>query len=299
MNKRSGFTIVELLVVIVVIGVLAAITIVSYSGISNKAIEASIQSDLSSATKQLKMFSVENNTYPSTIDCVQAESNTNKCLKSSSGNTYGYRGYGQDGFMLVSINGNRCYSITDNSHSVDNCVVIGSQTWMKYNLNVGTTVTNTTAPSNNSRVEKHCYNNLESNCSSSGGLYAQDEAMNYTGVPGTQGICPSNFHIPTDAEWKTLEIYLGMTQVQADATGDRGTDQGTQLKSGGSSGFNALMAGYINIVAQGFTGINNYGDYWTSNTNTTRELRPANATINRATNIAGSFSGFSVRCLKN
>ena len=56
----KGFTIVELLVVIVVIAILAAITIVAYTGISQKAITASLQLDLSNASKQLKLFQVDN-----------------------------------------------------------------------------------------------------------------------------------------------------------------------------------------------------------------------------------------------
>jgi uncharacterized protein (TIGR02145 family) len=60
----------------------------------------------------------------------------------------------------------------------------------------------------------------------------------------TQGICPSGWHIPTDEEWKTLEMELGMTREQADSSGQRGTDQGSQLKQGGTSGFEALLGGY-------------------------------------------------------
>src|SRR5680860_1095687 len=86
---KPGFTIVELLVVIVVIGILAAITIASYTGISQKAAVVSLQSDLSNASTQLKMFQVENSNYPATIDCSIPDSPTNKCVKSSSNNTYG------------------------------------------------------------------------------------------------------------------------------------------------------------------------------------------------------------------
>ena len=53
--------------------------------------------------------------------------------------------------------------------------------------------------------------------------------MQYSSTPGTQGICPSGWHIPTDNEWKTLEMHLGMTQDQANETDYRGTDQGSQL----------------------------------------------------------------------
>ncbi|MEI6851087.1 MAG: prepilin-type N-terminal cleavage/methylation domain-containing protein [Candidatus Saccharibacteria bacterium] len=90
-HRRSfAFTIVELLVVIVVIGILAAITIVSYTGISQKAMVASLQSDLTNLSKQLKMFQTINGSYPTTIstDCANEPTTTIRlCLKLSSGNT--------------------------------------------------------------------------------------------------------------------------------------------------------------------------------------------------------------------
>ncbi len=48
-NKSRGFTIVELLIVVVVIAILAAITIVSYNGISRQAKNSALQSDIASA----------------------------------------------------------------------------------------------------------------------------------------------------------------------------------------------------------------------------------------------------------
>ncbi len=87
---KNAFTIVELLVVIVVIGILAAITIVSYTGLSSKATLASLQSDLSNSSKQLKIFQTVNGNYPATIslNCsTTPDTITNKCLKLSSGNT--------------------------------------------------------------------------------------------------------------------------------------------------------------------------------------------------------------------
>lgn len=62
--KRQGFTIVELLVVVVVIGILSVITVVSYTGITQQANVARMQVELESAYKKLNMFYTENDTYP-------------------------------------------------------------------------------------------------------------------------------------------------------------------------------------------------------------------------------------------
>jgi len=65
-NQSSGFTIVELLIVVVVIAILAAITIVSYNGITERARFASMRSDLASINKAIQMYHADNGTYPIT-----------------------------------------------------------------------------------------------------------------------------------------------------------------------------------------------------------------------------------------
>ena len=66
-DKTSfGFTIVELLIVIVVIGILAAITIVSFNGVTSKANVSKSQSDLKNMQKLIEMYKVDNGTYPNT-----------------------------------------------------------------------------------------------------------------------------------------------------------------------------------------------------------------------------------------
>ena len=94
-TKSYGFTIVELLVVIVVIGILAAITIVSYTGLSSKANVSSLQSDLSSAKKQLALYYTDHGSYPtglsSNFPTGSLPSPDNRyCLKTSSNNTLTY-----------------------------------------------------------------------------------------------------------------------------------------------------------------------------------------------------------------
>ena len=66
-SKQKGFTIVELLIVVVVIAILAAITIVSYNGITNKANDTAIQSDLKNIGNILEQHRVLNDEYPATL----------------------------------------------------------------------------------------------------------------------------------------------------------------------------------------------------------------------------------------
>lgn len=316
--KNRGFTIVELLVVIVVIGILAAITIVSYAGISQKATAASLQSDLTNSSNKLKMYQVEYGSYPTmTLDgngnlCPSAPSvvDTKYCIKPTPGNTFTYSILGA-GFGLIAAKGTTAYTITNNSSPVvtsnldvtdpTNWLAIGTQVWAKYNLNVGTMVTGVTDQTNNATLEKYCYSDTESNCTTYGGLYQWDEAMQYVTTEGAQGICPANSHIPTDAEYKTLEMQLGMTQVQADVTGWRGTNQGTQLKSGGSSGLNMLLAGNRNTDGS-FSSLSLYAYLWLSSESSTRPwyryVSSSYATVYRTTTSYKVF-GFSVRCLGN
>ena len=63
-KSRSGFTIVELLIVIVVIGILAAITVVAYNGIQERAQISTAQAELSNIAKAAQLYYVENNRYP-------------------------------------------------------------------------------------------------------------------------------------------------------------------------------------------------------------------------------------------
>ena len=78
-----------------------------------------------------------------------------------------------------------------------------------------------------------------SNAATYGALYTWAAAMNgsassCSNPSGVQGVCPIGWHIPSDKEWQELEIYLGMSESQADSTGWRGTNEGSKLA--GNSG---------------------------------------------------------------
>jgi type IV pilus assembly protein PilA len=66
LKKASGFTIVELLIVIVVIAILAAITIVAYSGITARAKNSQAQSNVESVQKVAEAYNADSGAYPST-----------------------------------------------------------------------------------------------------------------------------------------------------------------------------------------------------------------------------------------
>ena len=118
--RSPGFTIVELLIVIVVIGILATIAIVSYTGITQRANAASLQSDLANASQQLKLFQIDNSAFPLTVDCSQPDSAINKCLKYSSSTTYQYAVNNiasPQTFCIAAIKSTQSYKITDDSTS--------------------------------------------------------------------------------------------------------------------------------------------------------------------------------------
>jgi len=196
---------------------------------------------------------------------------------------------------------------------------IEDQCWMASNLNVGSRIDSCSGgydgvctdngetsklPTDNEITEKYCYNDTESSCDTYGGLYNWNEAMQYSTDPGSQGICPENWHIPTDAEYYELENYLtgeGNT-CGADRINAWDCDPaGTALKTEGSSGFEGLLAGYRNAYGS-FYYLSSYAYLWSSSQYSStnawrRNLSCSYTTVGRG-NLTKEY-GFSVRCLKD
>lgn len=78
LRDERGFTIVELLIVIVVIGILAAITIVSFNGVTSKANTSNAASNAEAVQKVAESFNADNSFYPSTTADFTATGNTVK-----------------------------------------------------------------------------------------------------------------------------------------------------------------------------------------------------------------------------
>jgi uncharacterized protein (TIGR02145 family) len=205
--------------------------------------------------------------------------------------------------------------LTDIEGNLYNTVIIGNQIWMKENLKTSkylngepiTTNLNNTDWQNTTSSAFSIYNNDAANNTNYGKLY------NWYAVVDPRGLCPLGWHVPSDAEWKTLEISLGMSTADADLSGSRGGAQnvGGKMKSVSSlwqssntgatdeSGFSGLPGGYRNNQGT-FSNIRLFA-YWWSSTELSSTGRSLNWGSPSSSRLNGSpkSNGYSVRCLKD
>jgi uncharacterized protein (TIGR02145 family) len=177
-------------------------------------------------------------------------------------------------------------------------IKIGSQYWLKENLDVGTMIQGTDTAKNNGIIEKYCYNNDTNNCNTYGALYQWNEAMQYTTTPGIKGICPIGWHIPTKAEFETL-----IATVDSNGNALKAEGQGSGVGAGtNTSGFSALLAGY-SYYDYLFSNLGYSTFFWTSTedyTNNAYDMYLYYLSSNiYYYNSAYEDCGFSVRCVKD
>lgn len=227
-------------------------------------------------------------------------------------------------------------TVTDFDGNTYNTIQIGDQCWMKENLKAihyadGTPLVDGTGAINTQydTITKYYfnYNDDESYVETYGRLYIWMAAVNgYASEVDLnpsqiQGVCPDGWHLPSDSEWKELEMFLGMTEREANDREWRGTIEGGMLKETGTlhwdppnmgatneSGFTALPAGHRNLTDDYYS-LGKKGSFWTSTnhiakTNTQNPaFRLLNADYERTYRYRG-FHGYltyarSVRCVKD
>jgi uncharacterized protein (TIGR02145 family) len=176
-------------------------------------------------------------------------------------------------------------------------VRIGEQIWMQQNLRVSVDPDSTP-------ITSYVYDGIEELAKTYGRLYTWDAAMNGSTAEKAQGICPDGWHIPSDEEWKILEMYLGMTRAEADLSNVwRGEGVGAKLRPGGGSGYDVLYSGR-RANSGGYALLRWYEYVWTSTESGSYAWRrcldsiPSVTTIGRFNTFPKSY-GFSVRCIKN
>ncbi|NJK95931.1 MAG: hypothetical protein HC905_14355 [Bacteroidales bacterium] len=210
-------------------------------------------------------------------------------------------------------------TVTDYQGNTYQTVKIGDQWWMAENLK-------TTKYSNGSDIPLVTNDATWVSLSAPGYCWYNDnEALNkdiygalynYYAVE-TGNLCPAGWNVPTDMDWKQLEMFLGMSQNDAEILGflTRGTDEGAKLKETGTmyweapnagatneSGFGARPGGHRSESNGTYEVEGQYGNWWTSsgyNTETAlhRSMSYNGQEIHR-NNMDKSY-GFSVRCVKD
>lgn len=199
------------------------------------------------------------------------------------------------GFILL---GQVCFSqetgvfIDKRDHQSYKTIQIGTQTWMAQNLNF-------------SGEGSWCYDDSAFNCDKYGRLYTWEAALKS---------CPDHWHLPSNEEWTSLELFLGMTPEEVKIWLMRGDGEGTMLKNEtewemengeklgyNSSGFNALPAGFLNVHNGKYTDLGKRASWWSSTPSDQYAIR--RTLFYNKTGIdkdpATRTLGFSVRCIQN
>ena len=194
-------------------------------------------------------------------------------------------------------------------------VKIGEQVWMAENLDAslyrnGDAVELVNSNSKWGKAQGACcyYNKSNGEGDRFGKLY------NWLAVVDPRGLAPEGWHIPSDEEWKELEMFMGMSRIHADYSGWRGEKEGGFLKTPGEEiwiapnldaedkyGFEGLPGGYRDVSGDFY--VKGYGGYWWTSTREEeyfawyRSLYHSASKIHRKVGYSGD--GFSVRCIRD
>ncbi|MCF8297873.1 MAG: fibrobacter succinogenes major paralogous domain-containing protein [Saprospiraceae bacterium] len=184
-------------------------------------------------------------------------------------------------------------------------VKIGAQWWMAENLKTTKYLDGTSIPNVSDSIAwinlttgAYCdYDNTPSNSDTYGRLY------NWYAAVDVRNICPSGWHVPSDAEWTTLTTYLGGESVAGGKLKESGTIHWESPNTGATneSGFSALPGG--NRITNGAFDANGYFGIYCSSSKQCYTDAWIRAMSYNYSYVARYFTsrkdGFSVRCVKD
>jgi uncharacterized protein (TIGR02145 family) len=206
-------------------------------------------------------------------------------------------------------------NLVDIDGNVYHTIAIGDQDWMKENLKVtrfrnGDPLPNVKLNEQWTTIPEAAFcwvnNDTANRKSTLGALY------NWYAVVDERRICPTGWHVPTDAEWQIMERHIGMTFVESEGTTERGENYGLQLKDSvgwvkkgegnNTTEFSALPAGLRFGDSGEFYNVGIDACWWTST-----EEDASNAWLrNMFANMTSIYRipdlksfGFSVRCVRD
>ena len=198
-------------------------------------------------------------------------------------------------------------NITDVEGNSYKTVYIGTQQWMGENLKTskysdGTTIPNITVNTQWAKLTTGAwayYNNDAANNAKYGKFYNWYAVSKTTN--GNKNVCPTGWHVPTDAEWTVLTDYLGGASVAGGKMKEVGTTNwiSPNTDATNTSLFTGLPHGYRSEY-ENYGGIGRFGYWWSSSVNSTddawvRGMGTSDGSAYRAN--FGKRNGHSVRCL--
>ena len=255
------------------------------------------------------------------------DANTTYYVRAYAVNSVG-TAYGEQVSFTTFGNGQPCpgaATVTDVDNNTYNTVRIGQQCWMKENLKTTHYADGTSIPlgssSNTTTAYRYYPNNDSSNVSTYGYLYnwlavMYNSASSDANPSGVQGICPTGWHVPSDAEWTQLTDYVSsqseyvcgsnntyIAKAFASTTGWSSSSNtcavSNNLSANNATGFSAVPAGYYSDIYYSFghlAYIWSATQYGSANAYC-RDLGSAYAKVFR--DYSTTDHGHSVRCLSD
>lgn len=194
-------------------------------------------------------------------------------------------------------------------------VKIGEQEWMAENLNFNY------KKGNVGSARSYCYNKEDENCDKFGRLYPWTAAIDsayldsaygmkcgFHGVNCSipehwRGVCPENWHLPTNEEWMDLILYVGNTDNAGKKlkSSEEWNEKSNDTRGTDDVCFSALPAGYRSISSE-YYDLGNYTNFWSVDyydEKNAYKIGISNNVIHLSLRTEWTSNAFSVRCIKN